>query len=468
MVVVCWAILAVTFLALTRSGPALAQPAAKAPAANQNVLTLVNGRPGFWHLARDARGVWWFVSPDGRPEFLNSVTTVQPHLYGRNSAGPHFVSTDWADTGSAADLDRWAGATVRRVRDAGFKGMGAWSHPVFHGHDVPITKDLNVSTWTWGESRRVFSPQWAATVERVIAAEVTPLRDNRNLVGYYVDNELDWETEYTPSAYFDGLASEDPNRQQVVQVIRSLWASVEAFNRDWKAKLTDWSDLSHWDRLPVNTGEGYGKLHDHWLHHVARAYFEMTTGLVRKYDPNHLVLGVRFRGYAPPQVVRASKGLTDAQSINLYPGRPRVNRELFERMYELSGGQPVVVSEYSFHALDGRSGNRNTFGFPGQVKDQQARADHYRLYTSGLAELPFVVGADWFQWMDEPPSGRLRDGEDVNFGVVDVYDRPYDLLAGAIRATTPRLNALHAASGGTPADAAPVFADAPMAEAVAQ
>ena len=66
--------------------------------------------------------------------------------------------------------------------------------------------------------------------------------------------------------------------------------------------------------------------------------------------------------------------------------------------------------------------------------------------TTRLARLPYVVGADWFQWMDEPPSGRLRDGEDVNFGVVCVGDEPYETLVDAVRATTPRLNGLHARS----------------------
>jgi hypothetical protein len=60
--------------------------------------------------------------------------------------------------------------------------------------------------------------------------------------------------------------------------------------------------------------------------------------------------------------------------------------------------------------------------------------------------VPYVIGADWFQWMDEPPSGRRSDGEDVNFGVVDIDDHPYTPLADAIRETSPKLNPLHDAS----------------------
>jgi hypothetical protein len=337
-------------------------------------LVELRGGEGFWRIGRDGAGVWWFVSPDGRREFLNSVTTVQPRLLGRNPKGPHYVARDF----DGADLRAWARATVTRVESFGFKGIGAWSEPVLHQYDVPITRDLNVSSWLTGDARRMGSAAWEPGVEAAIRRQVEPLRDNRNLVGYYIDNELYWSGNDDAATYAR-----------------------------------------------------------------ARRYFEVTTRLIRKHDPNHLILGVRFRGEAPAAVVRASKGLTDAQSINYYPDDGKLDRRLFEALHELSGGQPVIVSEYSFHALDGRSGNRNRFGFPAQVVDQRARAEGYRKMTARLARLPYVIGADWFQWMDEPPSGRLRDGEDVNFGILDVADREYELLVEAVRETTPRLNGLH-------------------------
>ena len=346
-----------------------------AGAAEQPRLVDVRGSERFWRVGRDEAGAWWFISPDGEREFLNSVTTVQPRLLGRDRNGPHYVARSYGNE----NLDLWAADAVRRVRDFGFKGIGAWSEPVLHRFDVPVTRDLNVSTWAHGIGP-VFSSAWEASVEQAIRKQVEPLRDNRNLVGYYLDNELAW-------------------------------------GRD-----------------------------DEQTYRVARRYFEVTTRLLRKYDPNHLVLGVRFRGEAPRQVVRASAGLTDAQSVNYYPNDAKLDRELFQSLHELSGGQPVIVSEYSFHALDGRSGNRNRFGFPAEVADQKARADGYRKMTTRLARLPYVIGADWFQWMDEPPSGRVRDGEDVNFGVVCVADEPYDLLVNAVRETTPLLNGLHGRS----------------------
>ena len=441
---------AILLLACIDAPAVAAAPAPSTPA--PVALETVRGRDGFWRVGKDRAGVWWFVRPDGRADFLNSVTTVQPHLPGRDPRGPHYAARDWDGRSTAGPaMDRWAEATLARVSHFGFKGVGAWSDPVLHNYDVPITRDLNLSTWLPHDARRVFSPKWEAAIEEAVAKQVAPLRQNRSLVGYYTDNELDWgDSAVGPAAYFDGLQLRDPNRREVLTAVRSVWADLKDFNRDWGTSARSWDELAIWTTLPqtpeAKASGAYRRLYEAWVGRLALRYFEVTTRLIRKHDPNHLILGIRFRGYALPQVVAASRGLTDAQSVNYYPNDAKLDRELFQTLHELSGRQPVIVSEYSFHALDGRSGNKNRFGFPGQVTDQQARARGYELMTTRLARLPYVIGADWFQWMDEPPSGRLRDGEDVNFGVVDVADEPYEALVEAVRTTTPRLNDMHVRS----------------------
>lgn len=420
-------------------------PTTQALAAEFPVL---HGHAGFWRIGQDASNVWWFISPSGKKEFMNMVTTVQPYQRGRDPNGPTFISTDW-DGGATpnGNLDLWARETLARVRAIGFKGLGAWCHPIFHNYNIPMSRDLNISSWTGVGDKRLYSSNWAAAAELAVKEQCAPLQNNVNLVGYFTDNELDWgDGSSGPAIYFDHLPKDDANRVQVEKVIQATWTTVAQFNKDWNAKLTSWNDLDTWDRLPKDQQpKAYTRLFSAWLSHLAHDYFRMTTALVHKYDPNHLILGVRFRGYAPTEVVRASKGYTDAQSINYYVGDARLDLDQFRMMNE-AADQPIIVSEYSFNSLDGRSGDRNLVGFAAQVLDQQARADGYRLMTTRMARVPYIIGADWFQWMDEPPSGRSNDGEDVNFGVVDIDDRPYQALTASIKATTPLLNPLHAKS----------------------
>ncbi|MGH7178791.1 MAG: hypothetical protein ACREJC_15540, partial [Tepidisphaeraceae bacterium] len=188
-----------------------AQPSPATQPANVRFSNLV-GREGFWRLGKSTTGVWWFVSPEGEPQFLNTVTTVQPYQHGRDADGPHFISRDFA--GDGQDLLPWAKNTLKRVTAIGFKGLGAWSNPAFHALDVPMARDLNIWTWIKPESKRFYSPGWATTAEQAVKAQVPALRENRNLVGYYLDNELDWgDASSGPVAYFNHLPPDDPNRK---------------------------------------------------------------------------------------------------------------------------------------------------------------------------------------------------------------------------------------------------------------
>jgi hypothetical protein len=415
------------------------------PASN---FAMVRGSRGYWRLVKNADGVWWFLSPAGQPEFLNSVTTVQPTVGARDPDGVSFQSSDWDR--SDAGLDHWARATIARIHAMGFKGIGAWSNGILHNYDVPMTHDLNVSAWTRWTGHKLFDPEWERVADMAIESQVKTLRDNRNLVGYYIDNELSWDQDAVgPDRFFDELPPDDPNRLAVMQTIRNVWPTIGEFNRDWKVSLKNFDDLDSWPAIPQEPADAYNRLWDAWLPTVAHRYFSVTGELIRKLDPNHLILGIRYRGAAPAAVVQASRDYTDAQSLNYYVNDAQLDPDIF-RTISQNSGQPLIISEYSFQALDGRSGDTNSIGFDAQVLDQRARADAYRLFTTRLARVPFIVGADWFQWMDEPPTGRAGDGEDCNFGVVDVHDHPYDLLAAAVKATSVELDPLHVQSAVDP------------------
>ena len=416
--------------------------------AEQSNYRQIRGKEGFWRVVQDGDGIWWFLSPEGSLEFLNTVTHVHPAQRGRDEEGPHFVSEDW-DGGphrEGGDLDAWAAKTIMRVHKAGFKGMGAWCNRVFHTCDVAISRDLNV--WSSVGKRKLFyDTDWSKVAEEAIKSQVLPLRDNKNLVGYFIDNELGWKDGFGRPGqdFFDGLDGNNPNRQEVIKVIRSVRKTIEEFNKDWGVELKSWEEINDWESLPKGPARASDELRSAWLEHLAKDYFKVTTELIHRYDPNHLILGVRYKGGAPVELFRASRGFTDVQSINIYRADARLDAALMDAMYK-EAEQPIVISEYGFHSLDGRSGNRNLSGFIwGHVIDQQARADGYRLFTTRMARVPYIIGADWFQWNDEPPSGRA-DGEDVNFGVVDIKDKPYEGLVEAIRQTRAAVNELHAKS----------------------
>ena len=325
--------------------------------------------------------------------------------------------------------------------------MGAWCNPVLHNYADPDDAAISTSAGGFRTMPACFSAaDWERGADVAIREQAVPLRDNHNLVGYYIDNELNWsKSALNPRLFFDWLNPQDPSRREVFGLIQNTWPTIEAFNHDWKTTLTGWSQLEQDSPLPEAPQSIKDKLESRWLTHVSEAYFRLTTSLIRKYDPNHLILGCRYRGWVPEEVPLGARNYTDAQSLNYYASDSLLDYQTFRTISEQSR-QPLIISEYSFHALDGRSGNQNHSRFPGQVANQEARAAGYRLMTQHLAQVPYVIGADWFQWMDEPPAGRALDGEDCNLGVVDLHDKPYDTLVDAVRETTPLLDGLHARS----------------------
>jgi len=82
-----------------------------------------------------------------------------------------------------------------------------------------------------------------------------------------------------------------------------------------------------------------------------------------------------------------------------------------------------------------------------QAANQVERAAAYRYYVEQCAAHPALVGTHWFQWLDQPASGR-NDGENYNIGFIDVTDQPYAEMVAAAKLTHERVLEVH--RGTTP------------------
>ena len=131
-------------------------------------------------------------------------------------------------------------------------------------------------------------------------------------------------------------------------------------------------------------------------------------------------------------------------SFNNYAYDPPV--EALTRLH-VGTGKPVLLTEFSFKAAD--SGLPNTKGAGRALATQQDRADYFDRYVTGLARLAFVVGYHWFEYADEPAEGRF-DGENSNYGLVNIKDEPWTVLVKRFQAVNEGLEETHltAAKGG--------------------
>ena len=103
------------------------------------------------------------------------------------------------------------------------------------------------------------------------------------------------------------------------------------------------------------------------------------------------------------------------------------------------GRKPLLVTEYSWRARENTSGNPNSGGAGAVVETQAQRGENYQKYIEDLLSYPMVVGAHWFEFADQSPEGRF-DGENSNYGVVDIRHRPYIELLDSMKQTNSDSN----------------------------
>jgi hypothetical protein len=157
----------------------------------------------------------------------------------------------------------------------------------------------------------------------------------------------------------------------------------------------------------------------------AEAYFRIVAEALRRHDPDHLFLGSRF-AWQTAEAVEACARWCDVVSFNRYR-RSIAEDDEWARFHAL--GKPALIGEFHFGSVD-----RGLFweGLVGVGREEE-RGPAYAHYLRSVANNPDFVGAHWFQYVDEPLTGRTLDGENGHVGFVTVADLPYKGLVAAAR-----------------------------------
>ena len=342
-----------------------------------------------------------------------------------------------------SDTKAWARATVTRLESWGFNTAGSWCSEDLYQQPIYYTRAL----WLCGPSRNedrlidVFTPDYEQSVEQVANQQVSPYKDDLWLVGYFLNNELPWYGEHgwpeDPNhSLFDrylALPISAPGRLELLRFLHEQYPDITALRVDWETPATTWEELEKQSALSPKNRTAK-RLKYAWAGRVADRYFSMCVTSVRRHDPNHLILGCRFAVKPPRAVMEALAKYTDVVSVNIYSKSGKVDLGYLRDTYALTK-KPVMITEFSWRAMQNSSGDPNTEGAEVTVDTQADRAARYHAFVSKVAHEPYVMGTHWFQYLDQPPGGRWIDGEDSDYGIVDIHDRPYRRLVEAMRET---------------------------------
>ena len=394
-----------------------------------------------WSLATE-NGVSWLMTPCGDHFFSLGVNILDGGYPDREKAGKIYYS--W--TAFAPTLADWAAETGRRLSVWGFNSAGGWALPP-SVLKLPTIINLELGRLARFHWFDPFAPETETRMNALARELVAPYRANPYRIGYFSDNEVGWWAGAL-FIFYSSKPADSITKQRWIELLRRHYAD------DWSRFSADFlppSGVGSWDQLlaatqPTRMKPGGGGIHvvREWTGIVAEHYYALTARAIRAADPDALFFGDRLPIYYDPAAVRAMAPHVDAiaTNYNVDSGDGWIADYFFDGLRKLSGGKPVLVSEWFFAARENRTGNRNN-GHLMTVETQDERAAGAAAATVNFAAIPELVGAHWFMYYDHPKGGR-PDGEDYDFGLVDVNDRPYERLTSALALANRRAPRVHA------------------------
>jgi len=443
------------------------------------------GATGFFRTERRA-GRWWLVTPEGHGFFSLGIDVVSPDVgatfvEGRefmfeglpepdDPLAAHYARADERlglpaqrgrqyDHGQsfdfyAANLQRkygpdylpiWRRTAVERLRAWGFNTIGNWSEPrLLETREMPylvpvhtyghFAKVSSGADW-WGKMPDPFDPAFAAAIDEIVAKAATIHGDDPYLIGYFVDNELAWGLGQSSDPRLRyGLAVEalkfgaaSPAKSAFVGQLADKYRDANKLTAAWGITAPSWDEIRERGLTLSSSTLARSAVTDDlraFIALFAETYFRIVAEAIRRHDPHHLYLGSRFQARTP-EAVAACARYCDVVSFNVY--RADLAGEKWASFHALR--KPALIGEFQFGSTD------TGLFWPGlyDVAIEAERGPAYAAYLRSALADPDIVGVHWFQYVDEPLTGRLLDGENGHMGFVSVADVPYAGLVSAAR-----------------------------------
>ena len=407
---------------------------------------------GFFKV-EEINGIWWLITPTGEKFYSIGVSYVEPgyFFYGNQS--------------------NWINQTKIRLDEWGINTLEGGDTRLFP--DIPYIYILRLKHlieedgWTHTRIPDVFDTGWQKRVRMTINDTTTLLRNDPNLIGYQTDNEMKWGAEVwddqTLLEVYMASNNSTAGKKKVIEFFKSRYDNVNDFNQAWKMNINHFNDLFNHHNFGIRGYKiRYGLAKDDidtFSRLVAQTYFKVTDEALTSADQNHLNLGVRFFFLGVPREVLEECGkYVDVISINYY----RNCRSLydpfwysFQRMYRCVPlddwmseyykitKKPLMTSEYCFSGRDSLwpiitrpdMSWRGIFVGGQYSFSQEKRADLYEWYTVECLKRPYMVGQTWFSYQD-----KLNV---VNWGLVDLWDKPYESLVDRMTAINHNATRIH-------------------------
>lgn len=419
----------------------------------------VVGKPGYYGAGKDTEGRWWFLRPDGRPFIYKGCCAVCDGVPPSNGKPGNAYWYHHHSIYGAQDDHRFALDAIRILDDVGFNAFGMWCfirNPnsgverlgwpyVIHIHAREVYPEGAVDG-SFLKTIDAFDPGWERAFNKACADKVTAHAMNTNLFGYFTDNEPFWgqpmqstspEEQAELAARQDNFSGQTTAFERkarahrwgvdrlvdtypsgsLLQVFMNLpperpghqvaWkfaldrhgGNVQQLARDWGAEFSSPDEFhrkSKENKMVMNSA-AYGRDHEDFTRLYVQTYYRVTGEAIRRYDPNHMRLGVRHHARAELHGEVALREYAHVRqhvevfSMNTYSDTPVGAVRGYARYLDM----PILIGEYTWGGWmhDGRQ-------YPPEFAIDHAawlRQEGVRR-SAEMFTIPQLTGYTWFKW----------------------------------------------------------------------
>ena len=346
----------------------------------------------------------------------------------------------------------------------------------------------------------VFSPVWqkyATDIANTLQEDDGWIIENKQTIGYWTDNEWAYGDLFdfiwgdaSKLAFVDWLQGKDdlPTLQQFFEnhgysgelhvpkgfELPHPYSNIQDLNKAWSSgyhtyQYHTFHDIGQSDRPYIRGHDDpvrvelfaferviYKIYVDTVVDNIRRAEreFSAKTGISR----NHLIFSNRFLVETASALSALERNMDifsrfDVIAVNLYPYFNQLSsfypywllKKVKETFYDTTG-RPLYISEFGLAAEQANSCKQTPCMTvarwrPNTVKYQFERGWAYHNIMATFANLPFIVGANWFKWANGygvPPGSDIR-----NSGLVDDTNHYYADFTDMVRSTNRQISTIN-------------------------
>jgi hypothetical protein len=252
-------------------------------------------------------------------------------------------------------------------------------------------------------------------------------------LGYFVDNERWFGWRPRGAAIGEETMKNPPQRKakiKFVDLLKTKYTTIDALNAAWKTQHASWDALLAFQQAPdMKNPQVLADCGDFGMMFAER-YFSAVHDAVKTVAPNNLYLGSRFFGHTDPVLVKMAAKYCDVISYNIYDNPPDSRLNEYREL-----DLPILSSEWGI----GSDPLQTPFRDAKLISPPaSARVKEMTQYLQHAIVHPNLVGAHFFQYRDQPLSGR-PDGEATLRGFVNIADTPNFELVQANREIAAQL-----------------------------